>query len=100
MSEKLLQPRWLRLTAALGLAPECSAETYRELIKAYGGPGRYYHNLDHLEGVLVAIERLRDESHHPNLVQLAGWFHDAIYDTRALDNEERSALLAEVACAA
>jgi predicted metal-dependent HD superfamily phosphohydrolase len=78
MSENLLPTRWLSLTAALGLPPGRTEETYRELIKAYGGPGRYYHNLEHLESVLAVIERLEDEARHPNLVQLSGWFHDAI----------------------
>ena len=91
--------RWVCLTAALGLAPGATAETYRALIKAYGSAGRYYHNLEHLECVLGFIEQLQDEACHPNLVNLAGWFHDAIHDTHAGDNEERSAILAQTTCA-
>jgi predicted metal-dependent HD superfamily phosphohydrolase len=44
------------------------------------------------------IDFLRDETEHLPLVQFVGWFHDAIYDTDASDNEERSAVLAESTC--
>src|SRR5436309_1156242 len=94
-----LNGRWLRTINALGLSDRRALATFDELIKAYSDPGRYYHNLDHLVSILTMIELLEDETQHPNLVQLAGWFHDAIYDPHAADNEEQSAVLAESTCA-
>ncbi len=94
----ILNRRWSSLIDALGVSSAGADETFHELIEAYSGPGRYYHNLDHLASILTTIELLEDESRHRPLVQLAGWFHDAIYDTHAPDNEEKSALLAEGVC--
>ncbi|MBH8556026.1 hypothetical protein I8751_27525 [Nostocaceae cyanobacterium CENA357] len=69
--------------------------TFAQLVEAYSTTGRYYHTLQHIHYVLNKIQTL--QANTPNLpaVQLAAWFHDAIYDTRALDNEEKSA---EYAC--
>lgn len=64
------------------------------LIRRYAEPHRRYHNLDHLQQVLVTIDELADDQ-DLFLVRLAAWFHDAIYDIpyRELTNEEASARL-------
>jgi predicted metal-dependent HD superfamily phosphohydrolase len=93
-----LESRWSRLLAALGLREPEHADIFEALVKAYEGPGRYYHTLTHLEAVLATIELLEGEARRPDLVQIAAWFHDMVYDTHATDNEERSARLAEAAC--
>src|SRR5436305_8316976 len=95
----ILSSRWADMIDALGVSATRAAETFDELIKAYSDPDRYYHNLEHLASILTMMETLEDEARHLPLVQLAGWFHDAIYDPRAGDNEERSAVLAESTCA-
>jgi predicted metal-dependent HD superfamily phosphohydrolase len=61
------------------------------LVAAYSTPGRYYHTLKHLDGVLSTIEILQGYTNNLAAVQLAAWFHDVVYDTEAQDNEERSA---------
>lgn len=67
------------------------AEVRDELLAAYGSPGRSYHDLRHLTEVL---DRLDDLGCDDPAVLLAAWFHDAVYDGAA-DDEERSATWAE-----
>ena len=70
-----------------------------QLIAAYSDSSRHYHDLRHLHQVLTAVDSLAAEAADVDVVRLAAWFHDAVYDVRADDNEERSAQLAEVSLA-
>jgi predicted metal-dependent HD superfamily phosphohydrolase len=65
------------------------------LVARYADPRRHYHNLGHLQAVLDAVAALSAEAAEPRVVTIAAWYHDAVYDVRRDDNEERSALLAE-----
>ncbi|WP_027156044.1 hypothetical protein [Mesorhizobium sp. WSM2561] len=67
----------------------------RELSALYEAEGRHYHNLGHIEAMLAMAGHYRASLHDPEAVEAAIWFHDAIYDSRAKDNEARSAALAE-----
>jgi len=66
-------------------------EVRDELLAAYGSQGRSYHDVRHLAEVL---DRLDDLGCDDPAVQLAAWFHDAVYDGAAGD-EERSAAWSE-----
>jgi predicted metal-dependent HD superfamily phosphohydrolase len=65
-----------------------------ELVRAYAAPERHYHNLTHIEAMLHLMRRHEDALSDLQSVEAAIWFHDAIYDTRRHDNEEKSAELA------
>ncbi|TIM28399.1 MAG: hypothetical protein E5Y63_20660 [Mesorhizobium sp.] len=67
----------------------------RELSALYEAEGRHYHNLGHIEAMLALANDYKASLHDPTAVEAAIWFHDAIYDSRAKDNEARSAVLAE-----
>jgi predicted metal-dependent HD superfamily phosphohydrolase len=66
-------------------------KAFTQIVKAYSSPNRHYHTLQHIHHVLNTIETLKFHTHNLAEVQLAAWFHDVVYDTRAKDNEERSA---------
>jgi len=67
------------------------------LIAAYREPARVYHTLEHLEECLVLFDRVESQAHHPEEVELALWFHDAVYQPTSQNNEAESARWAETA---
>lgn len=69
-------------------------ETKRELTALYRDGNRHYHGLAHIEALLALAVECRSKLSDPEAVEAAIWFHDAIYDSRAKDNEARSAELA------
>jgi predicted metal-dependent HD superfamily phosphohydrolase len=77
---------WTRLGAA---APD--AAVFQRLIACYSEPHRKYHTVRHLDECFAKLEELRTEANHPEEVELALWFHDAVYDTKRQDNEAKSA---------
>lgn len=66
-----------------------------ELSALYRAPGRHYHNLSHIEAMLALAGDCRELLGDPEAIEAAIWFHDAIYDSKAKDNEAQSAALAE-----
>jgi len=66
---------------------------YRDLAARYAEPQRHYHTLAHIAACLAEAARFELEPRTRQIVELAIWFHDAIYDPTAHDNEARSSAL-------
>lgn len=79
------------VTNAGGTPPPALAA---ELLDRWAEPHRSYHNLDHLAVTLDVADAWPAYADDIDLVRLALFYHDAIYDPRAADNEARSAELA------
>lgn len=77
----------------LGLGPD--QHIFDQLYAAYSEDGRHYHNTSHVAELLTQFKTVRHIAEFPAEIEVAIWFHDAIYDTRASDNEEQSAAWAE-----
>lgn len=89
IDEGLPRRSWQRTWAALGLsAPE---GLMQKLMDAWAEPQRHYHSLQHLRECLALLEPELDLAQRPGEVELALWFHDAVYDPQGKANEERSA---------
>ena len=84
-----LAARWHALTAPL--LPDAARRDLElaQLLAAYGAPTRHYHNVQHIENLLNRVEAhsLQDAT----VVQLAVWYHDAVYNALRGDNEAKSA---------
>ncbi|MFI8035688.1 metal-dependent hydrolase [Acinetobacter sp. ABJ_C3_5] len=70
-------------------------KVFNKLIAAYSEKQRAYHTLQHLYECLVLLDSIRPDLKDAYSVELALWFHDAIYDPQAKDNEMKSAELFE-----
>lgn len=83
--------RWLRLANNLGLDAAAGRSIFSALRENYQEETRHYHNLAHVQQVLETVGRLASYAEDLAAVKLAAWFHDAIYEPGAGDNEARSA---------
>ena len=84
--------RWSRACIDVGVGPD--ERDYRRLRRAWRGMGRHYHTLEHLDACLREFDSARDIAVRAGEVELALWFHDAVYRSWRRDNEEQSAQLA------
>jgi predicted metal-dependent HD superfamily phosphohydrolase len=65
-----------------------------ELIAAYGGQSRHYHDLRHIAALLALSAGHADSLADRDTIDLAILYHDAIYEPTRSDNETKSAELA------
>lgn len=81
---------WRRLWGELE-ARDIPGGLFNQLVAAYSEPHRHYHTLQHLREGLAHLDAAATLARRPAEVEIALWFHDAVYDPRRQDNEERSA---------
>jgi len=96
-----LRSRWFKFIEFLGRAgiavggnPE---QVFQALDRRYSEENRHYHNWTHVSACLDELEAARSFAIHPAAVEMAVWFHDAVYVPGAPDNEELSARIARSA---
>lgn len=67
-----------------------------ELERAYAEPHRRYHTRRHIEQCLALLGQVPDlMDSERQVLEWAIWWHDAIYDAKASDNEAKSAEMAK-----
>lgn len=81
--------RWRRLMQALHLPPNTA--TFDALHAAYAERHRHYHTGEHIHDCLEKLAISRHLAPSPDAIELAIWFHDAVYNPYRADNEEKSA---------
>ena len=92
-----LLDRWRAAARGAGAtSDEGSTRAGEQLLARWREPHRHYHTVSHLTAVLDVVDRHAELADRADLVRLAAWCHDAIYDPRATGdaNERASATLA------
>jgi predicted metal-dependent HD superfamily phosphohydrolase len=82
-------PQWLLsawVRSCIGAGATATPDEIRavgsRLIDLWSGPGRHFHTLKHLADVLARVDELAEETHEPEVVRLAAWYHGAIFDAK------------------
>ncbi len=78
-----------RSLLTIGAPP--TSKIFDDLKTAYTSPERHYHTDMHVSECLSRLDTLRASAVRPAEIEVAFWFHDAVYDTRRSDSEECSA---------
>ncbi|SCG75209.1 HD domain-containing protein [Micromonospora humi] len=92
-----LTARWRETAWAAGATDRAAVDRAgARLLAGWREPHRHHHTVDHLRTVLDVVDAYDGRARRPDLVRLAAWCHDAVYDPRAGGdaNERASADLA------
>ena len=81
---------WQQMWRNLGVASADPALLH-DLLGRYSAPHRKYHTLQHLDACFANFATLCGQATYPAEVELALWFHDAVYETAVPGNEQASA---------
>jgi predicted metal-dependent HD superfamily phosphohydrolase len=81
--------RWQALMHAFGFP--ANEQTFLALVAAYSETHRHYHTAAHIDACLALLDSHAGLADRRPEVELALWFHDAIYKPLSGDNERRSA---------
>ncbi|WP_148304059.1 HD domain-containing protein [Actinotignum schaalii] len=81
-------PSWLPVSfekAVTGLGATASSaeiqETCTSVLARWSEPDRIFHDIHHLTAMLANVEKLINETHHPDTVRLAAWYHGVVFST-------------------
>ncbi len=88
-----LKERLVGLLTRAGINHDDAAVRSKELIDRYQSPIRGYHTLQHISHCLWELDRFPAKDFDRDLVELAIWYHDAIYEPKSKRNEAESAEL-------
>ena len=86
---KWLDLKWLDLMDRLGF--DSNIETYSMLKAHYSQKHRHYHNASHIDATLKSLGQVKQLANDYSALEIALWFHDAIYKIFSSSNELDSA---------
>jgi predicted metal-dependent HD superfamily phosphohydrolase len=80
--------RFHELCRRAGVAEDLAGKVFADLASLYAEDHRKYHNISHIDRMLGWLDATGERN---DSVELAIWFHDAVYDPLGKDNEALSA---------
>jgi predicted metal-dependent HD superfamily phosphohydrolase len=81
--------RWRQLMGQWGA--DGNDDVYSRLLSAYSEPHRQYHTVQHIDDCLAQFDEAASLANALEEVEVALWFHDAVYQPTSSSNELKSA---------
>lgn len=88
-----LKEIWHELTSRYTRDAELISELWSKIVTSYNSPGRYYHDLSHLEYMMKQALRYKSRLTDPDTLMFSIFYHDLVYNPLRNDNEDKSAVI-------
>ena len=82
---------WARNCVGQNRGPELGSEIAETLLGFYSESERFYHTFKHIEFCLGLFDQVKGQCNDADSLELAIWFHDAVYNFPLVENEKLSA---------
>ena len=96
MNIEILHKEWLNLAKKYSQDLKLIDLIWFDIQKNYNQKNRKYHNLQHIQSMLIQAKENSNNIINLDVVLFSIWFHDIIYKATSNKNEEKSADLAEI----
>ncbi len=91
-----LKNAWKKLCLTISTDLELIDSLGLEIEKQYSLKIRHYHNLKHIENMLLQADSIQNEIKNWEAFVFSIWYHDIVYKPTRKDNEAKSAVLAKM----
>lgn len=68
-------------------------DLFNNIINHYQKPHRHYHDITHLYECFLWFDKIKDNLYRPDLVAIALFYHDVVYNPKSSTNEYDSSLM-------
>jgi predicted metal-dependent HD superfamily phosphohydrolase len=85
-----LNTEWLNLASTFTQDKSLIDHFYNQIITEYSAPARHYHNIQHVQNMLICIKELKGFAIDYPVLLLSAWYHDVVYVPLKTNNEEES----------
>ncbi|MCC9066231.1 HD domain-containing protein [Flavobacterium piscisymbiosum] len=86
-----LQEIYSDLLSNIGFSANAIQKNWLDLEKAYSNKSRHYHNLTHINDMILCFETYSDKLQNPDEILFSIFYHDYVYKSSKKDNELKSA---------
>jgi len=87
----MIESNFLELIGRYSDDKAFNTQCWKEINQNYNQKSRYYHNLVHIEKMLMELEDVKEKVEKLDAIRFSIYYHDIIYKSTRSDNEYKSA---------
>jgi predicted metal-dependent HD superfamily phosphohydrolase len=87
---EFLKSEWTKLLSLFTEDSVLTDKFYNQIVTDYTASTRHYHNISHIQNMLLCADKLKSLSINYQLILFSVWYHDVVYVPLKTNNEEQS----------